>query len=88
VPRFGGGKSPPPPFLSACRFRFVCISFYKVRGHDARETLARAYACAGDPDRALENYSNAEAVGKAIENEEDAKMFLDDLKNSHWFGIR
>jgi len=36
----------------------------------------------------VKNYSNAEAVGKAIENEEDAKMFLDDLENGHWFGIR
>ena len=54
----------------------------------AHEALARAYACAGDKKKALNEYSRAEEVGKAIKGKEDAKMFLGDLEKGHWFGIR
>lgn len=56
------------------------------RGY-ALEALARAYACAGDKEKARKYYSEAVKVGSEIEREEDTKLFMSDLETGPWYGI-
>lgn len=50
----------------------------------AQEALARAYALAGDLDRAKEHYDLAADLGKKIEDPEDRKIFMKDLMGGDW----
>lgn len=54
----------------------------------AQETLARAYALAGDQDLARKHLKAAEKLGQAIQDNEDQKIFLGDLNTGDWYGIR
>ncbi len=51
------------------------------------EALARAFACAGEKDKATKYFGNAKEAGNKIEKKEDAKLFMGDLKTGPWFGI-
>lgn len=50
----------------------------------AREGLARAYALAGDLDRAKEQYDLAAELGTEIEDPEDQEVFMKDFKGGDW----
>lgn len=54
----------------------------------SQEALARAYACAGDLNNALLHRQKAEALGQAIANEEDRKIFLMDFNGGNWYGLK
>ncbi len=51
------------------------------------EALARAYACAGDTEKAKEYYAKAREAGAKIEGQEDYKLFMSDLETGPWFGM-
>jgi hypothetical protein len=52
------------------------------------ECTARAYALAGDKAD-FEKYNTlASDAGKLIQQEEDKKLFLDDLQGGNWFGMK
>jgi hypothetical protein len=53
----------------------------------AQEGLARAYAASGDRGKATEHFKQAKALGKQIEDDEDRKIFTDDLMSGDWEGI-
>jgi uncharacterized protein YndB with AHSA1/START domain len=51
------------------------------------EAMARALACAGDLDQAAAWHSRATAAGAAIADDEDRKIFAEDLTAGPWFGL-
>jgi uncharacterized protein YndB with AHSA1/START domain len=53
----------------------------------AAEAMARALACAGDLDRAAAWHSRATAAGATIADEEDRKIFTEDLATGPWSGL-
>jgi len=54
----------------------------------AAEAMARALACAGDLDQAAAWHSRATAAGATITDDEDRKIFTEDLTTGPWFGLR
>jgi hypothetical protein len=54
----------------------------------AAEAMARALACAGDLDQAAGWHSRATAAGATIADDEDRKIFTEDLTTGPWFGLR
>ena len=53
----------------------------------AAEAMARALACAGDPSQAAGWHSRATAAGATIADDEDRKIFTEDLATGPWFGL-
>jgi uncharacterized protein YndB with AHSA1/START domain len=53
----------------------------------AAEAMARALACAGDLDHAATWHSRATAAGATVSDDEDRKIFTDDLATGPWFGL-
>jgi uncharacterized protein YndB with AHSA1/START domain len=53
----------------------------------AAEAMARALACAGDLDQAAGWHSRATAAGATIADDEDRKIFTEDLATGPWFGL-
>jgi uncharacterized protein YndB with AHSA1/START domain len=53
----------------------------------AAEAMARALACAGDLDQAAGWHSRATAAGATVANDEDRKIFTEDLATGPWFGL-
>jgi tetratricopeptide (TPR) repeat protein len=53
----------------------------------AQEALARAYALAGDLNKARKHHQKAVALGEAIKDQEDQKIFLGDFQGGEWFGL-
>ena len=53
----------------------------------AAEAMARALACAGDPGQAAGWHSRATAAGATIADDEDRKIFTEDLATGPWFGL-
>jgi uncharacterized protein YndB with AHSA1/START domain len=53
----------------------------------AAEAMARALACAGDPGQAAGWHSRATAAGATIADDEDRKIFIEDLATGPWFGL-
>jgi Activator of Hsp90 ATPase homolog 1-like protein len=53
----------------------------------AAEAMARALACAGELDQAASWHSRATAAGAAVADDEDRKIFTDDLATGPWFGL-
>jgi uncharacterized protein YndB with AHSA1/START domain len=53
----------------------------------AAEAMARALACAGDLDQAAGWHSRATAAGATIADDEDRKIFTEDLTTGPWFGL-
>jgi hypothetical protein len=49
--------------------------------------LDRALACAGDLDQAAGWHSRATAAGATVANDEDRKIFTEDLATGPWFGL-
>lgn len=54
----------------------------------AYEALARAEALAGNKSECEKNYNLADDAGKLIAEEEDRKIFFDQLITGPWFGFR
>jgi len=53
----------------------------------AHEAMARAAAAVGDEVLAREHFKIAEERGRAVEEEGDRNVFLDELKRGPWFGF-
>ena len=53
----------------------------------AKEALARAYALAGDLERAKDNHKTAEILGRAKKDKEDQIIFQADFSSGDWYGI-
>ena len=53
----------------------------------AAEAMARALACAGDLEPAAGWHSRATAAGATIADDEDRKIFTEDLATGPWFGL-
>jgi len=53
----------------------------------AAEAMARALACAGDLAQAAGWHSRATAAGATVTNDEDRKIFTEDLATGPWFGL-
>ena len=53
----------------------------------AAEAMARALACAGDLGQAAGWHSRATAAGATIADDEDRKLFTEDLATGPWFGL-
>jgi uncharacterized protein YndB with AHSA1/START domain len=53
----------------------------------AAEAMARALACGGDPGQAAGWHSRATAAGATIADDEDRKIFTEDLATGPWFGL-
>jgi len=53
----------------------------------AAEAMARALACAGDLSQAAGWHSRATAAGATIADDEDRKIFTEDLTTGPWFGL-
>jgi uncharacterized protein YndB with AHSA1/START domain len=53
----------------------------------AAEAMARALACAGDLDQAAGWHSRATAAGATVTDDEDRKIFTEDLATGPWFGL-
>jgi Activator of Hsp90 ATPase homolog 1-like protein len=53
----------------------------------AAEGMARALACAGDLGQAAGWHSRASAAGGSIADDEDRKIFTEDLATGPWFGL-
>ena len=53
----------------------------------AHEGMARANALSGNREVARNHLELAESSRKAISNEEDKKIFMDDLNGGDWYGI-
>ena len=53
----------------------------------AAEAMARALACAGDRTQAAGWHSRATAAGATIADDEDRKIFTEDLATGPWFGL-
>ncbi len=54
----------------------------------AHECMARAQSLLGMREQAAEHIELAMQVGKAIANEEDRKVFLEDFNGGDWHGLR
>ena len=54
----------------------------------AGTAMARALACAGDLDQAAGWHSRATAAGATVTDDEDRKIFTEDLATGPWFGLR
>jgi tetratricopeptide (TPR) repeat protein len=54
----------------------------------AQEGLARAYASAGDLEKAKKHYNLAFKLGENIKDPDDKKIFRDDLQGGDWFGLK
>ena len=54
---------------------------------DAHEALARAYAVAGNAEKAREHFDLAARAGEAVSDPENRAMFMADMKGGEWFGI-
>ena len=54
----------------------------------SHECLARANGSAGNLDEARNQLRLADEAGQAIANEEDRRIFLDDLQAGDWFGLK
>jgi tetratricopeptide (TPR) repeat protein len=54
----------------------------------ALEAMARSHALAGKKNQAKEYLEKANAVADEIDDEEDKKWFVGDLKGGQWYGIR
>jgi uncharacterized protein YndB with AHSA1/START domain len=54
----------------------------------AAEAMARALACAGDLTQAAAWHSRATAAGAAIADDEDRKIFAEDLATGPWPGLQ
>jgi len=53
----------------------------------AQEGLARAYALAGDQEKALRHWQQAAELGEKITDPEDRKIFLADFKAGNWYQL-
>lgn len=53
----------------------------------AREGLARAYALAGDIEKAQEHYDLAAELGDEIADSEDRQVFLNDFESGNWYEV-
>jgi uncharacterized protein YndB with AHSA1/START domain len=53
----------------------------------AAEAMARALACAGDLGQAAGWHSRATAAGATVADDEDRKIFTEDLATGPWFGL-
>ena len=53
----------------------------------AGTAMARALACAGDLDQAAGWHSRATAAGATVTDDEDRKIFTEDLATGPWFGL-
>ena len=54
----------------------------------ASEALARAYALNGDTSEAQKFLEEAQKAGEAIADEEDRKIFFNDINSGEWFGLK
>jgi uncharacterized protein YndB with AHSA1/START domain len=54
----------------------------------AAEAMARALACAGEVEQAAGWHSRATAAGAAVADDDDRKIFAEDLATGPWFGLR
>jgi tetratricopeptide (TPR) repeat protein len=54
----------------------------------AQEGLARAYALAGDQEKALQHWKLAEALGEQIKDPEDKKIFQSDFQGGNWYQLQ
>jgi tetratricopeptide (TPR) repeat protein len=54
----------------------------------AQEGLARAYALAGDQEKALHHWKLAEELGEQIKDPEDKKIFLSDFRGGNWYQLQ
>jgi uncharacterized protein YndB with AHSA1/START domain len=52
------------------------------------EAMARAMACAGELDQAAAWHSRATAAGAAIADDQDRKIFAEDLATGPWYGLK
>jgi hypothetical protein len=53
----------------------------------AAEAMARALACAGDLDQAATWHSRATTASATVADDEDRRIFTDDLATGPWFGL-
>lgn len=53
----------------------------------AQEGLARAYALAGDHEKALAHWKLAASLGDQIEDPEDKRIFLGDFRGGNWYQL-
>lgn len=53
----------------------------------AREGLARAYALAGDLEKAKKEYDLAAELGESIEDPEDRQIFINDFESGNWYQV-
>ena len=53
----------------------------------AQEGLARAYAMAGDLEKAKKHHKRASELGDMIKDPEDKEIFITDLKGGDWFNL-
>jgi tetratricopeptide (TPR) repeat protein len=53
----------------------------------AEEGLARAYALAGDLQKAEKHYKLASDLGNKIQDPDDQKIFLSDLQGGNWYQL-
>jgi uncharacterized protein YndB with AHSA1/START domain len=51
------------------------------------EAMSRAMACAGELDQAAAWHSRATAAGAAIADDQDRKIFAEDLATGPWYGL-
>jgi hypothetical protein len=94
--RHGHGR-PPPAFarsLNGQVWRLLARSgrtgdddAHMVDTAYAAEAMARALACAGDLDQAAGWHSRATAAGATVTDDEDRKIFTEDLATGPWFGL-
>ena len=54
----------------------------------AYESMARAQALAGNQAEAQIYLAKADEAGKAIKDEEDRQIFIDDFNGGNWYGVR
>ena len=54
----------------------------------AQEGLARAYALAGDQEKALYHWKLAKDLGEQINDPEDKKIFLGDFQRGNWHQLQ
>jgi len=53
----------------------------------AEEALARAHAASGDSATATSHHAEASRLGAAVTDEDDRKVFLDELAREPWFDL-
>jgi tetratricopeptide (TPR) repeat protein len=54
----------------------------------AQEALARAYALAGDQEKALHHWQKAASLGERIEDKEDKEIFEGDFQGGNWYQLQ